>query len=83
MPQQIKRLDGKLMSTQDVAQLLGISPAWVRKLAIDGAIPSARTVGGNRIFLESDVERYASKRGKSAESSGKIGIEVQRLTGGR
>lgn len=62
MSNEIKRLDGLLMTPQDVANELRISTARVRQLEDEGKLPAARTVSGNRIFCKSDVEKYAAKR---------------------
>jgi len=62
----IKQLDGKLLKVQDVAKILGLSPARVRQLEKAGLIPAARTVGGDRIFCMSDVEKYVAE--KSAQN---------------
>ena len=60
----IKKLDGKLLMTDDAAKALGVSAARVRQLENEGKLPAARTVRGTRVFCASDVEKLAKERGK-------------------
>ncbi len=60
----IKKLDRKLLMTEDVARELHVSSARVRQLEAEGKLPAARTVRGVRIFCMSDVEKLAKERGK-------------------
>ena len=58
----IKQLDGKLLKVQDVAKMLGLSPARIRQMANEGIIPAAKTVGGDRIFCISDIEKHIADK---------------------
>jgi excisionase family DNA binding protein len=46
-----------LLSTAQVAELLGVSAATVKRWAEAGLLPAARTRGGHRRFRRSEVER--------------------------
>lgn len=53
--------DPDLISTDRVAQLLGVSTRTVHRLAADGEIPSERRRGSLR-FRKSDVEAFVASR---------------------
>ncbi len=46
----------------DAARRFGLSPESVRDLEQRGLLKAIRTVGGYRLFQESEVERYAALR---------------------
>jgi len=50
------------LTTRDVARLLDLSETRIRQLEAAGALRSARTPRGLRIFKRNDVERLASER---------------------
>ena len=53
-----------LLSTGDVAQLLGVTGTRVRQLALDGALPKPVGVlpGGRRVWRRRDVETWMRER---------------------
>lgn len=44
-----------LMTTQEVAKLLGVGPSSVKRWADDGRLPTIKTPGGHRRFRKNDV----------------------------
>ena len=52
-----------VLLTSDVARRLGVSAAYVRKLADAGKLRSQRASRGVRLFLEEDVKALAVERG--------------------
>lgn len=63
--------DGLLTSAQ-VARLLGVTPATVKRWADAGFIPCARTVGAHRRFRPEDVARFGRSRGGAAEDPAEL-----------
>jgi len=57
--------DGELMGTADAATTLGLSVEMVAKLRRLGRLPAVRTVGGQWIYLASDVRRLLERRRKA------------------
>jgi len=51
-----------LLTVSSAARLLGKSEAAVRYAATIGKLPVIRTTNGQRLFRESDVMKFASKR---------------------
>ena len=47
--------DGRLLFTAEVAALFHVAPETVRRWALSGRLPGARTPGGQRRFAESAV----------------------------
>lgn len=45
------------MTSREVAQLFGVGVATVRRWAVSGDLPSFLTLGGQRRFRRTDVER--------------------------
>lgn len=54
-----------LLTTGDVARILGISAEAVRAISRRGKIEMQRTVGGFRLYRKVDVDRLAKERGTS------------------
>ncbi|NOX08418.1 MAG: response regulator [Gammaproteobacteria bacterium] len=59
-----------------VAQLLMVSPAAVRRWASEGDLNSMTTPGGHRRFFMEEVERFAAMRNMALHQSGKKKIRV-------
>ena len=56
----------KFLTSADASKVLGITPAAVRLIVIQGRLRvSAETEGGIRLFRRSDVERLAKRRANS------------------
>jgi len=68
----MKLKDGDLLTTGDVATVLGLSVPMVKKLRAQGRLPSIRTPSGLCIHLARDVRALAAKRAK-APRGGKLG----------
>ena len=51
-----------LLTTQDVAWVLGVAGSTVRKLVKAGEIPHKTTFGGHYRFRLEDVEAFQAKR---------------------
>jgi excisionase family DNA binding protein len=49
--------DGELLTTSEVARLLGVNRRTVTRWARHGKISAVWTLGGDRRFLRSEVER--------------------------
>ena len=47
-----------LMTTQEVAQLLGVGPTAVKRWADEGLLPCIKTAGGHRRILRADAEKF-------------------------
>ena len=73
----------RLLAPSDASHILGVVPATVRAMAIDGRLrPVAITEGGIRLFRREDVERLAAERtarahGISGSKSGTTGTEPE------
>jgi len=53
----------RLLTAADAARILGVVPARVRQLAVEGQlVPMATTENGTRLFRRQDVEVLASAR---------------------
>lgn len=59
-----RRLSRDAMSVHDVARALGIAPTYVRELAKETDLPTARKVGRDIIYWPPDVEALANTRRK-------------------
>lgn len=51
-----------LLTTNDAARLIGVSPSAVRGYERDGLLCATRTASGMRFFKEADVRRVAEAR---------------------
>lgn len=61
----------KLITTLEAANILRCAPDNVRRLARDGQLPVAVTVGnGQRLFKQTTVEQLAAARLERRSSSG-------------
>lgn len=60
----MKLKDGDLMTTGDAAAVLGLSVPMVKKLRVQGRLPSVRAVGGLALYLARDVRALAARRAK-------------------
>lgn len=57
-----KNLRQKYTTARQIANLLGITPAYVRTLAKQGRIPAFQVNGKGRIyFIKEDVEKFIEK----------------------
>lgn len=52
----------QLLTTSDAARRLGLSAAMVRWLERQGRIAAIKTASGTRLFLMSEIARYATER---------------------
>lgn len=68
----MKLKDGDLLTTGDVAAVLGLSVPMVKKLRKKGQLPAIRTPSGFCVHLARDVRALAAKRAK-APRGGKLG----------
>jgi excisionase family DNA binding protein len=50
------------IGTGEAAQLLGLSPSAVKKLARQGRLPELLRISGRRAFLRSDIDRFLEAR---------------------
>ena len=57
---------GEILSLEDVAELLKVSPKTVRRRAASGELPSFRE-GGRRRVLAQDLEEYIEKQRRKGE----------------
>lgn len=48
-----------LLTTREVAELMGVGPTSVKRWADTGLLPCVRTAGGHRRFNRSEVDRFA------------------------
>ncbi len=51
----------RLMSTSEVAEILGVSQATVKRWTDDGSLRCFRSPGGHRKFQEQDIRDFASR----------------------
>ena len=52
----------QFLTTGDAARKLNVSSEYVRRLTLAGKLSATRTVSGQYLFEESDLERFARKR---------------------
>jgi excisionase family DNA binding protein len=52
--------DARLMTVDDVAAYLGVSPRWLRQQVADGSLP-ARKIARNLRFRREEVDAFADK----------------------
>ncbi|HET9597750.1 MAG TPA: helix-turn-helix domain-containing protein [Anaeromyxobacteraceae bacterium] len=57
-----------LLTSGDVARLLGVASATLKRWTDAGRIPCVRTAGGHRRFLRSDVERLRVRLGARGDA---------------
>jgi excisionase family DNA binding protein len=55
-----------LLTTQEAAELLGLSPATVKRWSDAGLLETRRTVGGHRRFVRAALERFRPATNESA-----------------
>ena len=55
--EEVKMVGKKVLSTKDVAELLGTSTANIRMMVYRGQLP-ARKLGGRIVFLEEELREY-------------------------
>lgn len=64
------RENADLITSAQAARILACVPDNVRKLAREGKLPVAGTVGrGQRLFERGDIERLAKTRGTSGNEA--------------
>lgn len=51
----------RLMSTSEVAQILGVSHATIKRWTDDGTLPCFRSPGGHRKFRDRDIREFVSR----------------------
>jgi len=56
------RTSSELMTPAEVAAVFHVNPKTVTRWAIDGRLPSIRTLGGHRRFRRADVEAAKTER---------------------
>jgi excisionase family DNA binding protein len=61
-------MSGRLLTAEEVAELLSVPRTWVYRAARDGALPSVRC-GRYRRFDVSDVDRWISEQKGSGDDS--------------
>lgn len=59
----------KMLTTNDVAENLGVEPDTVRKYVQRKLIKPNRMIGNTHIFLESEVKRFSRARRKRGNPS--------------
>lgn len=59
--------DGEFLMTSAVARLLGVAQSTVIAWSNQGQLRAIRTENGRRLFLRSDVERFAKQRQKKQQ----------------
>lgn len=65
------RDSSKLITTLEAANILRCAPDNIRRLARDGELPVAATVGdGQRLFTRTVVEQFAAERLERRSSPG-------------
>ncbi|HQB42138.1 MAG TPA: helix-turn-helix domain-containing protein, partial [Polyangiaceae bacterium] len=62
-------MSDRLMSTGDVAEVLGVSEATVKRWADAGTLSCIRTPGGHRKFRLRDIAMHLASRRSSADHS--------------
>lgn len=65
----------RLLKTNEVAKLLGLSDSTVKRLVDKGHLKASRTEGRHRLVSEAEVERYRQKLG---ETGTVVGADEQR-----
>ena len=58
--EEVKMVGKKVLSTKDVAELLGTSTANIRMMVYRGQLP-ARKLGGRIVFLEEELKEHLRK----------------------
>ncbi len=72
-------MSANLLSTSDAARLLNCTPENVRKLNRLGRLTAQRTLGGQRIFQLSEIERLLAERAQKSQARS-VGVEAKRET---
>ncbi|MFQ5380373.1 MAG: helix-turn-helix domain-containing protein [Dehalococcoidia bacterium] len=62
-PNSTSEAEAPLLGRREVARRFGVSPQTVTRWANEGILPCVRTLGGQRRFLESEVERVSRLHG--------------------
>jgi hypothetical protein len=58
--------ESKWMTTVEVAKVFGVTTARIRRLALDGRLPSRRLDSGARLYPRKEIEALASTRNGDA-----------------
>ena len=61
-------MSGRLLTAEEVAELLSVPRTWVYRAAREGALPSVRC-GRYRRFDESDVDRWINEQKGSGDGA--------------
>ena len=80
-----KRMAGTSLTTKEVARLLSVSEATIKRWADDGLIQSDKTVGGHRRFGLAGIARFQRERGvappqRSAAQGGRKSASKERVS---
>jgi excisionase family DNA binding protein len=67
-------MPGTTLTTKEVARLLSVSEATVKRWADDGLIQSDKTAGGHRRFGLSTIARFQRERGAAPEGAQTSGV---------
>lgn len=80
----VARVSERLLSSAEVAQLLGVSAASVKRWADAGVLPCVKTAGQHRRFAPEAIERFRSTRGVAAVAPAvdAAGLTDELLAGG-
>ena len=74
---------GTALTTQEVARLLSVSEATIKRWADDGLIQSEKTVGGHRRFGLAEIARFKRERGATPPSNGAVRAPAKRGSRGK
>jgi predicted DNA-binding transcriptional regulator AlpA len=67
-PPEIKGFPQRLISTTELAEMLGVSESWVNKSHVFGTGPRATRVGRRRLYCPADIEAWLATRKQRSTS---------------
>lgn len=67
-------METEFLTTHGAAQLLGMTPDGVRYYERTGRLLAIRTTHRQRLFLRSDVLRFAQQRAQQREARGAVDV---------
>ena len=73
---------GTALTTQEVARLLSVSEATIKRWAEEGLIQSEKTVGGHRRFGLAEIARFKRERGASPPVESRISRDSKERVAG-